>query len=163
MIEGEYPTRKVTLDSRELIEAIMPCAEPGCTGIMSLRDSRYGLFYGCQFYPKCECTHGAHPDGTPLGRPATKETKKARIEAHAWFDKLWKRPEGKMDRSSAYRWMIEAMGLTSDTAHIGRFTTEDCQNLTAKVQAYLESPEWKQLYSRGPKVEVNLRVEKPNA
>lgn len=57
---------------------------------MMLRNSRYGLFWGCSRFPECRSTHGAHPDGRPLGKPATAEVKQARIAAHAAFDRLWK-------------------------------------------------------------------------
>ena len=38
--------------------------------IMVLRNSKYGLFYGCSTYPNCKASHGAHKDGKPLGTPA---------------------------------------------------------------------------------------------
>ena len=44
-----------------------------------IRNSRFGNFYGCSRYPVCQNTHGAHPDGTPLGKPANKATREARI------------------------------------------------------------------------------------
>lgn len=43
----------------------LPCSE--CSGSMTLRNSRYGFFYGCSRFPDCRATHGAHPDGQPLG------------------------------------------------------------------------------------------------
>jgi len=42
---------------------------PECGRRMRLRNSRYGEFYGCSGYPKCRITHGAYPDGRPLGVP----------------------------------------------------------------------------------------------
>lgn len=111
-----------------------PC--PECGGSMVLRQSKYGLFYGCGGYPKCRATHGAHKDGRPLGIPADKKTKQARIRAHAVFDQLWK--EDHMSRSEAYSWMQDAMGLTEDEAHIGRFTEEQCDELELKVEDFLE-------------------------
>ena len=112
-----------------------PC--PECAEPMVLRDSRYGLFYGCTDFPRCKASHGAHKKtGQPLGTPADGPTKKARIRAHDSFDELWK---GKhMGRGDAYEWMQEAMGLSVDDAHIGKFTTEQCDQLELLVDEYLE-------------------------
>ena len=112
-----------------------PC--PECGEPMVLRDSRYGLFYGCTTYPKCKSTHGAHKKtGEPLGIPGNAETKKARIRAHDSFDQLWK--VAHMERADAYVWMQEAMEMTGDEAHIGKFTIDLCDQLELLVEAYLE-------------------------
>ena len=107
------------------------CGE--CGAPMVLRESRYGPFYGCSRFPECRGSHGAHRDtGKPLGTPADRETKKARIEAHRAFDALWR--SRKMTRTQAYQWMREAMGLDKDGAHIGLFTKEQCVRLVALIQ-----------------------------
>jgi ssDNA-binding Zn-finger/Zn-ribbon topoisomerase 1 len=116
-------------------EATLVC--PECGGRMLLRQSRYGMFYGCAAYPKCQSAHGCHPDGRPLGKPANKETKSARIAAHEAFDRLWKR-ESRMTRSDAYRWMQAALGMTKDEAHIGNFDKEQCAKLIEAVEKYLK-------------------------
>lgn len=100
---------------------------------MRLRPSRYGPFYGCDNYPECTATHGAHPDGKPLGIPANKETKQARIAAHAEFDRLWK--GGLMTRKEAYKWMQAVMGLSAKTAHIGQFSKDRCELLVHTIKA----------------------------
>lgn len=112
-----------------------PC--PECGEPMVLRNSKFGLFYGCSAFPQCRATHGAYPDGRPLGTPADKETKKARIRAHDCFDQLWKK--GHMSRGDAYAWMREAMELTAEEAHIGRFDVDKCDRLELLVDAYLEN------------------------
>ena len=117
------------------------CAE--CGSSMKLRTSRYGLFYGCSEYPDCSGTHGAHPDGAPLGTPATKETKRARIAAHASFDQLWK--SGAMSRSAAYRWMQRAMKMTKGQAHIGKMDFDQCIKLMMLVDGRLGTPQHKWL------------------
>jgi ssDNA-binding Zn-finger/Zn-ribbon topoisomerase 1 len=114
---------------------------PDCGAPMKLRGSKYGLFYGCTTYPACKAAHGAHPDGRPLGKPATKFVKGKRIQAHEAFDKLW---EGtRMKRKDAYRWMQEAMGMTKEEAHIGNYDAEQCERLIAKVNEYLNTLEKK--------------------
>lgn len=55
-----------------------PC--PECGARMVLRDSKFGLFYGCASYPRCKATHGAHKaTGQPLGIPADGPTKLERM------------------------------------------------------------------------------------
>lgn len=99
---------------------------PECGSSMHLRDSKHGLFYGCAAYPTCRATHGAHPDGRPLGTPANAETKRARIAAHEAFDKLWKEPERYMTRRDAYRWLADLLGLSPGEAHIATFDRGQC-------------------------------------
>jgi ssDNA-binding Zn-finger/Zn-ribbon topoisomerase 1 len=111
-----------------------PC--PECGEFMILRESKYGLFYGCTGFPECVAAHGAHKDGRPLGTPADKKTKQARIRAHDVFDQLWK--DRHMSRNAAYEWMQDAMGLSEDEAHIGKFTEEQCDELELKVGEFLE-------------------------
>jgi len=106
-----------------------PCICPECGEPMRLKSSRYGPFYGCSRWPECTATHGAHPDGKPLGIPADTETKQWRIRAHAAFDAIWKHQRSKKARGRAYRWMQMAMNMGEAEAHIGRFTKEQCQLL----------------------------------
>ncbi len=101
------------------------CGE--CQSPMALKNSRFGKFWGCTRYPLCMGTHGAHPDGKPLGVPANAATKQARMRAHAAFDRLWR--SGKMSRTDAYRWMQKNMDLTKDEAHIGKFDMAKCAKL----------------------------------
>lgn len=94
---------------------------------MRLKKKSESVFYCCVEYPKCRGTHGAHKDGTPLGVPADKETRKARMKAHKKFDALWR--FGKMSRVRAYEWMQKAMALDKEKAHIGLFSIEQCEQL----------------------------------
>lgn len=83
-----------------------------------------------------EHPYGAHRDtGEPLGTPADGPTKLARMAAHASFDRLWQggRAHRKMNRYKAYGWMAKAMGLSTEEAHIGRFSAEQCQLLRVLV------------------------------
>jgi len=132
------PPREVVINGIKLFEHEVTC--PECGALMSLRPSKYGLFYGCIYYPTCKSAHGAHPDGAPLGVPTTKEGKLARIRAHDAFDKLWNngRKDGSMSRKAAYRWMQAALGMTKEEAHIGKFDIATCERLIAVVTAYLK-------------------------
>lgn len=129
--------RKPEVPEPPAVQVTCTCGAP-----MVLRRSGYGLFWGCSTFPVCRVTHGAHPDGRPLGRPGTPEEKKARIEAHSVFDLLWQKNEFSkkpvMKRREAYAWMQRAMGLSKDEAHIGNFDVEQCQKLIKLVNEYLE-------------------------
>jgi ssDNA-binding Zn-finger/Zn-ribbon topoisomerase 1 len=112
---------------------------PECGATMKLRNSKHGLFYGCEKYPACKASHGALNDGRPKGTPGNKETRKARIFAHRVFDRLWKTntngEKPRMSRSAAYAWMRKTMKLADDQAHIGTFTADQCQQLVGLVRA----------------------------
>lgn len=108
----------------------LPC--PECGDLLLLKKSRAGnYFYGCRRWPECRGSHGAHPDGTPLGVPADAETKQMRVAAHEVFDSLWK--EGTLTRKGAYTWMQRTLGMTVDEAHIGNFDIATCKRLINAV------------------------------
>ncbi len=103
----------------------MPALDcPECGGKLVLKESRFGLFYGCTNWPACDCTHGAHADGKPKGTPANAATRKARIMAHAAFDPIWQ--SGIISRKLAYEWLACALSLTPEQCHIGMFDIDMC-------------------------------------
>ena len=104
---------------------------PECNdGIMVLRQSEFGKFYGCSNFPNCTARHGAHQDtGEPLGVPGNERTRHARIRAHAIFDRLWKGDESFMNRPAAYEW-LQKHGPRS---HIGEMSESECQLLIKKL------------------------------
>jgi len=108
---------------------------PECGSHMRLRQSKkYDRpFYGCSRWPDCDGAHGAHPDGTPLGIPADKVTKSARMRAHEAFDQLWKGDSPKMTRGQAYEWLESYFDLDDGEGHIGRFSREQCEALVAAM------------------------------
>lgn len=121
-----------------------PCPE-GCGGTLVLRDSRRGPFYGCSRHPWCDATHGAHPNGAPLGTPANRETRDARVAAHAVFDQLWQAPSAPfrtdsrghlISRSKARRRAYAAVAreLGLKVLHIGDADVALCKRLEARVR-----------------------------
>lgn len=110
---------------------------PECTHCGTNKDVR--LVYGRVIYPHMkrlwkrqywECGCGAYVGchgltDRPLGRPANKALREARLVVHQRFDRLWKR--GYMSRSAAYKALAEAMGLTKDQCHIGLFDIDQCR------------------------------------
>lgn len=95
---------------------------------MVLDEGTFGHFYICPvFY--CDMRVGAHPDGTPKGKPADEETRKARIEAHTWFDRFYNRALHKSDtltRDEAYAFLAAAMGIKKKDCHIANFNRDEC-------------------------------------
>lgn len=86
---------------------------PECSSRMRLRRSRYGLFYGCSTWPRCNSTHGAHPEGKPLGTPATSEVKQLRIDAHSLLDK-------RFGRKGYFSFLQKTLSLTKEEAHVAK-------------------------------------------
>jgi ssDNA-binding Zn-finger/Zn-ribbon topoisomerase 1 len=116
--------------------------ERGSIMVQRRRGSDGAPFWGCERFPRCKATHGAHPDGTPLGVPGTMDVKLARIRAHDALDRLW--TEGGMHRNGAYAWLSEAMGIPRESAHIGAFDAAQCnivvQLATEKLDAIRQDP-----------------------
>lgn len=103
-----------------------------CSSPMVLRDSRRGLFYGCSKYPSCTGTHGAHPDGSPLGTPGDFNTKSWRRVTHSLFDRMWDTEEAgnpKKRKGRAYGWLKGVMGYEDKEAHIGDFSAAQCEKV----------------------------------
>ncbi len=85
------------------------------------------LFYQCGNYPKCRETHGAHPDGRPMGTPAMKETRRARQRLHHLLDQVWPYHVFR-ERQKAYKWLKE----NAPKEHVGEMTEAEC-SATAKL------------------------------
>lgn len=107
---------------------------PECGARMVLRETekyRYPKsgeprkFFGCSKYPDCKGTHGAHPDGKPLGKPANAETKQARIAAHAAFGK-WRDRHG-LRKSEGYKHLAAMLDVPGHEAHIGQMDKKTCE------------------------------------
>lgn len=104
---------------------------PECNADMILRDSKYGKFYGCSTFPKCRATHGAHPNGKPLGFPANKELKLLRMKAHKALEEsfgLWEAMT-REEKREMYKWL----GKHTRTGHIGSMNEEDIYDLLSKL------------------------------
>ena len=99
----------------------------------------YGMLYICR---RCDAWVGVHK-GTDkaLGRLADRELREWKIEAHSWFDIIWKKKmQGKVSmreaRSTAYKWLAREMGLNPAHCHIGMFDVNQCKEVVNCCKAF---------------------------
>ena len=85
----------------------------------------YGMIYFC---PKCRAYVGVHK-GTnrAKGRLANEELRKSKIEAHYYFDQIYKL--GIMKRKDAYKWLSKQLGIPKEYTHIGMFSPATCNKV----------------------------------
>ena len=114
---------EVVVDGIRLTEHFLPC--PECGARMALRKDHFGIRYLC--VPGCRGAHGAHPDGKPLGIPATASVRRARSNAHETFDRVWR--DGPLTRTQAYAWMERVLELGRGEGHISMFDAGMCRRL----------------------------------
>jgi hypothetical protein len=109
----------------------IPTACPFCNGnvMLTTNDFIYGRKYikngnsKCYVCVMCKASVGTHSDGkTPLGRIADRELKDLKMKAHSLFDPIWQR--GKMQRSEAYRYLAQKLGISARECHFGWFDKE---------------------------------------
>lgn len=82
-------------------------------------------FYGCTRWPNCTGSHGAHPDGSPMGVPADAKTMLARRRGHAALE-TYRNQHGR-NKNQCYRWLAQKMNLTRKECHFGLFNYEQCE------------------------------------
>ncbi len=90
------------------------------------RHGKFGTFWSCPHWPDCDIMATLTRQGQRL-RPSDGPTREARKRAHDIFDLLWH--SGQRTRGKCYRWLQEAMGLSSSKCHIGEFTIEQCEQV----------------------------------
>lgn len=91
------------------------------------------VFWVC---PKCGAYVGSHSDGEPLGELANEELRRARLDAHVAFDRIWR--EGAISRTDAYEIMALALGIPKEKCHIAMFDLDTC----ARVVEWAERWRW---------------------
>ena len=79
----------------------------------------------CKNFPLCDSYVGTHDSGETLGRLASKALRKAKKDAHYWFDKIWK--EGLEKRSCLYTRLSEYLDIPTEYTHIGMFSIKTCE------------------------------------
>jgi hypothetical protein len=88
-------------------------------------------FFSCSRWPDCNGTHGANPDGSPLGIPGDQATKDARHKAHLIFEEYCRAK--KWPKRAWYKFLQRTMGMDAEQAHIGRFSVEQCDELIHRI------------------------------
>jgi hypothetical protein len=90
-------------------------------------DLSHKLFWRCA---PCGAYVGCHPGtSNPLGRLANASLRQVRVNAHAWFDQIWRNKD--MSRSKAYGWLAKQLGIPKEDTHIGMFDEETCRRTIA--------------------------------
>lgn len=92
--------------------------------------------FRCSNATRCQVTHLADKNGNPRGFVGDKETRKHRIIAHRYFDKLWKPEDATMTRGEAYQLLMELTGLSQKEAHISKFSINQCKELVKKIKEH---------------------------
>lgn len=86
-------------------------------------------FYKCDVCPSSYC--GCHPDTTtPLGYPCGPQTRRARGNAHAAIDPIWR--EKIASRHKVYERLAQKMGYDRGQCHVAHMTADEA-NEAAKV------------------------------
>lgn len=82
-------------------------------------------YYICSNWPKCDAYVAAHQaDKRPMGSLANGDLRHKRLVAHRELNKL--QHTSGMSKWAVYVWLAAKMGLTSEQAHIGKFTEQQC-------------------------------------
>lgn len=120
------------------------CTKPAMFFASSARfyhDTDFGPVWAClpcQAWVGCHKTSARH---VPLGRLADAELRRAKQEAHRFFDPLWKgkiRRDGCSKgeaRQAGYKWLADQMGIAIPACHIGHFDVEQCRRVVALCAA----------------------------
>jgi ssDNA-binding Zn-finger/Zn-ribbon topoisomerase 1 len=106
-----------------------PVVCPECNAPMRLINGKYGLFYGCIKFPNCSGAHKAHPDGRPVGEPATKEVKDVRVRVHGLLNLIWNYDD-RTGRSKMYAWLAR----NTSSGHVSQLTLDELLVLETKLQ-----------------------------
>lgn len=94
-------------------------------------------YYVCSNYPVCDSyVSTRRHTKIPNGILANGDLRNKRIQAHKYFDAIWK--NGIMSRSSAYQLLEDFFGLNEGEAHIGLFYEYRCDEVIKLSKAILE-------------------------
>lgn len=112
---------------------------PYCKQKSEYVDSKiiYGKSYGFIYYCKKDGAYVGVHKGTneALGRLANAELRKAKKDAHEYFDKIWKLEI--MKRNEAYKWLSEKLKLEPEYTHIGMFGVKTCKDVVFFSKQFL--------------------------
>lgn len=92
------------------------------------KEYKGNILFACVNYPVCDSYVGTHSDDRPLGRLANHDLRKAKRNAHYWFDKIWK--EEYKSRSELYTELSDFLNIDEDYTHIGMFSIKTCKKVS---------------------------------
>jgi hypothetical protein len=142
------------LENLKLINEGKIC--PYCTkpteyvDIKEVKRKSSGMIYLCR---SCNAYVGVHK-GTDqaLGRLANAELRKAKMEAHYWFDQIARTKvinevwpvfiKGASNRSKSYLWLSKHLGISVDKCHIGMFDVEMCERVKEISKTAMQNHEY---------------------
>lgn len=124
---------------------VIKCPYCGAQAFLHPSSAVYGInarsgesLYVCSRYPACDSYVGAHRKSLlPMGSLANGDLRNKRIQAHKVFDRLWQ--NGIMEKWQAYQWMQAKFGLSSEQAHIAKFSEYMCDQLIRICEQALEN------------------------
>lgn len=94
--EGPFPYEVPRLASREILAQTYPYQRydlkcPDCGALLILKDSKFGIFYGCVNWRETQCkgSISCNRSAIPLGFPVDAETRKLRHQAYEAIHTFW--------------------------------------------------------------------------
>lgn len=91
------------------------------------------MIYLCR---PCNAYVGVHKNSRKSkGRLANGKLRKLKMEAHKYFDQIWKLEY--MTRREAYKWLSEKLDLPREYTHIGMFTERICLDVVYYSKQFL--------------------------
>lgn len=133
-----HVSRRALARVKDRIEIPTACPHCGeCVELVSNAEIYHGREYGKWPYAYlcsgCWAYIGLHPDtDLPLGTLAHRNTRDARKAAKRLFGLLTKF-KFKEDRSSAYTWLAEQMGIDFRACHFGFFDAAQCDRAAGAI------------------------------
>ena len=93
---------------------------------MMRKYGKYGTFWGCPEWPRCDAIVGAHQDtGEPLGTPGDAETRLARIKGHDAFAAF--QSASNLPRHKVYGILHRGLGIPISECHFGMMDKTACE------------------------------------
>ena len=94
--------------------------------------------YLCSRWPACDSYVAAHKkDHRPMGSLANTNLRRKRIQAHQSLEEL--RQNRHMEKWAVYLWLQGKLQMDPDQVHIGMFSEEMCDRVTALGRESLQS------------------------
>ena len=105
-------------------------------------NSNNTMLYVCSRYPECNTYIRTIPGTSlPLGTLADGTLRRARLETHRSFNRLYL--SGLMSKDGAYDWLAMFLQAPKQEAHIARLDLYDCQKLIEECDRIMKNNHWR--------------------